>query len=73
MACMSMAAIRAQRAMMATLLIIALVLMHLGYSWGEYIIWFIIFMLIFSAITGICPSDAVFSRLFPYRGEQKTA
>ena len=61
---MSKTAIRAQRAMMGTLLLIAVILMHIGQSWGEYIIWFIIFMLYLSASTGFCPSDVVFQKLF---------
>lgn len=59
-----MTPMRAQRIFMGILLTIALVLMHSGFSWGEYIIWFMIFMLIFSGITGFCPSDAVFGKLF---------
>ncbi len=61
---MSKAAIRVQRAMMGTLLLIALILMHIGQSWGEYIIWFIIFMLYLSAATGFCPSDVVLGKIF---------
>jgi len=59
-----MTPLRAQRIMMGIMLTIALGLMHSGFSWGEYIIWFMIFMLIFSGITGFCPSDKVFSKLF---------
>ena len=61
---MSKKAIRVQRAMMGTLLLIALVLMHIGQGWGEYIIWFIIFMLYVSAATCFCPSDTVLQKLF---------
>ena len=59
-----MTPIRAQRFMMALMLIVALVLMNTGHSWGEYIIWFMVFMLLLSALTGFCPSDKVFAKLF---------
>ncbi len=59
-----MTPMRAQRFFMAILLITALVLMHLGFKWGEYIIWFMIFMLLVSALTGFCPADKVFQALF---------
>ncbi|ACO04664.1 conserved hypothetical protein [Persephonella marina EX-H1] len=64
---MSKTAIRAQRFMMGTLLIIAMLLVNTGYDWGKYIVYFIIFMLYLSAFTGFCPSDAVFEKLFGKR------
>ncbi|WP_297454154.1 YgaP-like transmembrane domain [Persephonella sp.] len=64
---MSKSAVRAQRAVMGTLLLIAMVLMAIGYDWGKYIVYFIIFMLYLSAATGFCPSDAIFEKLFGKR------
>jgi len=52
---MSKSAVRAQRFVMGTLLLIAMILL------------FIIFMLYLSAFTGFCPSDAVFEKLFGKR------
>ncbi|MBK3331634.1 DUF2892 domain-containing protein [Persephonella atlantica] len=66
---MSKSAIRAQRFMMGTLLLIAMILLNIGQDWGKYIVYFIIFMLYLSAFTGFCPSDAVFEKLF---GKRKT-
>ncbi|WP_456434189.1 YgaP-like transmembrane domain [Thermosulfuriphilus sp.] len=59
-----MTPLRAQRLFMGTLLLVSLLLIHNGYSWGEYIIWFMTFMLYFSGITGFCPSDVVFKKIF---------
>ena len=59
-----MTPVRAQRFVMGLLLTIALILMHSGKTWGEYIIWFMIFMLFLHAFTGFCPSDIVFNKLF---------
>ena len=64
---MSKSAVRAQRFVMGTLLLIAMVLIGTGHDWGKYIVYFIIFMLYLSAFTGFCPSDAVFERLFGKR------
>jgi len=64
-----MTPLRAQRFMMALMLIAALVLMNTGHSWGEYIIWFVVFMLLLSAMTGFCPSDRVFEKLFGKHSE----
>ncbi len=61
---MPKSAIRAQRFVMGTLLLIAMMLINVGHEWGKYIVYFIIFMLYLSAFTGFCPSDAVFSKLF---------
>ncbi len=58
-----MSALRVQRFMMGTLLLISLVLMHTGQKWGEYIIWFIIAMLYISAFTGFCPSDTILGKI----------
>ncbi len=64
-----MTPIRAQRFVMGTLLLIAVLLMHAGQSWGEYIIWFMIAMLYISAFTGFCPSDTIFAKLFGKNSE----
>ncbi len=64
---MSKSAIRAQRFMMGTLLLIAMILLNIGQDWGKYIVYFIIFMLYLSAFTGFCPSDVVFEKLFGKR------
>jgi len=61
---MSKSAVRAQRFVMGTLLLISMVLINTGFEWGKYIVYFIIFMLYLSAFTGFCPSDAVFEKLF---------
>ncbi|HIE59793.1 MAG TPA: DUF2892 domain-containing protein [Persephonella sp.] len=59
-----MTPMRAQRFMMAIMLIVSLILIHTGHQWGEYIIWFMIFMLLLSAVTGFCPSDTIFQKIF---------
>ncbi len=59
-----MTPIRVQRFIMGTLLLIALLLVHSGQSWGEYIVWFMIAMLYISAFTGFCPSDIVLGKIF---------
>ncbi len=64
---MSKSAIRAQRFMMGTLLLVAMILLNIGQDWGKYIVYFIIFMLYLSAFTGFCPSDTVFEKLFGKR------
>ena len=64
---MSKSAVRAQRFMMGTLLLIAMILLNIGQDWGKYIVYFIIFMLYLSAFTGFCPSDAVFEKFFGKR------
>jgi len=64
---MSKSAVRAQRFVMGTLLLIAMILLNVGQDWGKYIVYFIIFMLYLSAFTGFCPSDAVFEKLFGKR------
>ncbi len=61
---MSKSAVRAQRFVMGTLLLISMVLINVGNDIGKYIIYFIIFMLYLSAFTGFCPSDKVFEKLF---------
>jgi hypothetical protein len=61
---MSKSAVRAQRFVMGTLLLISVLLINVGNDIGKYIIYFIIFMLYLSAFTGFCPSDAVFEKLF---------
>jgi len=61
---MSKTAVRAQRFVMGTLLLISMILINAGFDWGKYIVYFIIFMLYLSAFTGFCPSDAVFEKLF---------
>ncbi len=61
---MSKTAIRAQRFVMGTLLLIAVLLINIGNDIGKYIIYFIIFMLYLAAFTGFCPSDKVFEKLF---------
>ena len=64
---MSKSAVRAQRFVMGTLLLIAMILLNVGQDWGKYIVYFIIFMLYLSAFTGFCPSDIVFEKLFGKR------
>ena len=64
---MSKSAVRAQRFVMGTLLLIAMILLNVGQDWGKYIVYFIIFMLYLSAFTGFCPSDVVFEKLFGKR------
>jgi len=61
---MSKTAVRAQRFVMGTLLLISMILINNGFDWGKYIVYFIIFMLYLSAFTGFCPSDKVFEKLF---------
>ncbi|MDQ7055412.1 MAG: DUF2892 domain-containing protein [Persephonella sp.] len=61
---MSKSAIRAQRFMMGTLLLIAMVLLSIGQD-GENILFTLSYScFIFPAFTGFCPSDAVFEKLF---------
>lgn len=64
---MSKSAVRAQRFVMGTLLLIAMILMDMDINFGKYIVYFIIFMLYLSAFTGFCPSDAIFEKLFGKR------
>ena len=66
---MSKSAVRAQRFVMGTLLLIAVMLINIGNDIGKYIIYFIIFMLYLSALTGFCPSDTVFEKLFGKKGD----
>ncbi len=66
---MSKSAVRAQRFVMGTLLLIAILLINVGNDIGKYIIYFIIFMLYLSALTGFCPSDAIFEKLFGKKGD----
>ncbi len=68
---MSKAAVRAQRFVMGTLLLISILLINVGNDIGKYIIYFIIFMLYLSALTGFCPSDVVFEKLFGKKGESQ--
>ena len=64
---MSKSAIRAQRFVMGTLLLISMILINVDNEIGKYIVYFIIFMLYLSAFTGFCPSDIVFEKLFGKR------
>ncbi len=66
---MSKSAVRAQRFVMGTLLLISILLINVGNDIGKYIIYFIIFMLYLSALTGFCPSDAIFEKLFGKKGD----
>jgi hypothetical protein len=59
-----MSPVRVQRFIMGTILLIALLLIHSGYSWGEYLIWFMIAMLYIAAFTGFCPSDTILGKIF---------
>ncbi len=62
---MSKTAVRAQRFVMGTMLLIALLFFLLGIKQVSlFILGFMIFMLYLSAFTGFCPSDAIFEKLF---------
>ena len=62
---MSKTAVRAQRFVMGTMLLLALVFFLIDMKpVGIFIIGFMIFMLYLSAFTGFCPSDAIFEKLF---------
>ncbi|NPA53554.1 MAG: DUF2892 domain-containing protein [Aquificae bacterium] len=69
---MSKTAVRAQRFMMGTILLIAVLLLNAGNEIGKYIIYFIIFMLYLAALTGFCPSDKIFEKLFNKQESQSS-
>ena len=60
---MSKKAVRLQRFVMGTMLLIATILIALGSKAGLFILGFMIFMLYLSAFTGFCPSDKVFEKI----------
>lgn len=67
---MSKTAVRAQRFVMGTMLLLALVFFLIDMKpVGIFIIGFMIFMLYLSAFTGFCPSDAIFEKLFGSKKE----
>ena len=67
---MSKSAVRVQRFVMGTMLLLALVFFLIDMKpVGIFIIGFMIFMLYLSAFTGFCPSDAIFERLFGNKKE----
>ncbi|HFC97099.1 MAG TPA: DUF2892 domain-containing protein [Thermosulfurimonas dismutans] len=59
-----MKALRAQRVLMGLILLAGLLLYRSGHEWGEYIIWFVALMSIFSAIINFCPSEWFFRKIF---------
>ncbi len=62
---MSKTAVRAQRFVMGTMLLIAVLFFLLGIKQVSlFILGFMIFMLYLSAFTGFCPSDTIFEKLF---------
>ena len=54
---------RIQRLMMALILALGLVLHGQGYSWGLYLNWFVVAMVTFWGVTGLCPSLLIMRRL----------
>ena len=67
---MSKTAVRAQRFVMGTMLLVALLFFLLDIKTVSlFIIGFMIFMLYLSAFTGFCPSDAVFEKIFGNKKE----
>jgi hypothetical protein len=60
---MSKKAIRIQRFVMGTMLLIASGLIMIGSNIGLYLLFFMIVMLYLSAFTGFCPSDKIFEKL----------
>ncbi len=60
---MSKKAIRLQRFVMGTMLLIASGLIMMGSNAGLYILFFMIVMLYLSAFTGFCPSDKIFEKI----------
>ncbi|RUM60316.1 MAG: DUF2892 domain-containing protein [Persephonella sp.] len=68
---MSKKAMRVQRFVMGSMLLVALLFFLLDMKTVSlFIIGFMIFMLYLSAFTGFCPSDAIFEKLF---GEKKSS
>jgi len=59
-----MKAIRAQRILMGIIILIGLLLIHSHRPWGEYLIWFVSLMAIFSGIINFCPSEWFFRKIF---------
>jgi hypothetical protein len=70
---MSKKAIRIQRFVMGTMLLVATGLCTSGIKIGLFILIFIIFMLYLSAFTGFCPSDKVFEKIAGGNKEGKEA
>ncbi len=67
---MSKTAVRAQRFVMGTMLLIAVLFFLLDIKQVSlFILGFMIFMLYLSAFTGFCPSDAIFEKLFGNKKE----
>jgi len=65
---MSKKAIRIQRFVMGTMLLIAAGLLMMDIKAGLFLLFFMIVMLYLSAFTGFCPSDKIFQKL---AGEDK--
>ncbi len=59
-----MKALRAQRILMGLILLVGLLLMRSGRSWGEYLLWFVALMSLLAGIINFCPSEWFFRKLF---------
>ena len=68
---MSDRAVRAQRFVMGTMLLLALLFFLIGIKTVSiFILIFMIFMLYLSAFTGFCPSDSIFEKIFGNKKEK---